>query len=116
VEEVRSSKKFKMWIIPILIMAVLDTAIAGPKKEDARVKRGHDELGEDWEGKLFLLRGLWNSCGFHRWLLLRGSFINQDNSAQPMCFGAALGAAIFFPHTVSKISNTLVTASNHIVS
>ena len=47
-----------MRIIPILIMAVLDTAIAGPKKEDARVKRGHDELGEDWEGKLFLLRGL----------------------------------------------------------
>ena len=27
----------------MLIMAVLDTAIPGPAKEDARVERGHDE-------------------------------------------------------------------------
>jgi hypothetical protein len=104
-----------MQIIPILIMAVLDTAIAGPNKEDARVKRGHDELGEDWEEKLFLLWGLWNSCGFHHWLLLEYSFVNQHSSAQPMGFGAAFRAAIFFPHPVSKVSNALITACNHII-
>jgi hypothetical protein len=71
---------------------------------------------EGWEEKLLLLRGLWNSCGFQRWLLLRGSFINQHNRAQPVSFGAAFRAAIFFPHTVGKIGNTLVTAGNRIVS
>jgi hypothetical protein len=70
---------------------------------------------EEWEGKLFLLWGLWNSCGFHHWLLLRRCLINQHNSAQPMSFGAAFWAAIFFPHTVGKIGNTLVTAGNHII-
>ena len=70
---------------------------------------------EDWEEKLFLLRDLLSSCGFLRWLLLRGSFINQHNRAQPMGFGAAFRAAIFFPHTVGKIGNALVTASNRII-
>ena len=32
-----------------------------------------------------------------------------------MSFGAAFRAAIFFPHPVGKIGNTLVTASNHII-
>ena len=97
-------------------MAALDTAIASSKK-DTRVKRGYDEGGGELLEKLFFL---WSLCGrgFRRGLLcqsLGSKFINQHGSTQPMSFGAALGTAIFFPHTVGKISNALIAARNHIV-
>jgi hypothetical protein len=70
---------------------------------------------EDCEKKLFLLWDLWNNCDFHRWLLLRRCFINQHSSTQPMGFGAAFRVAIFFPHAVGKIGNTLIAARDHII-
>src|SRR4030042_5395767 len=87
---------------------------AHQKMAPMRISMEAISFREDWEGKLFLLRGLWcrgpflcRSRGHH--------LINQHSSAQPVGLGASFRAAIFFPHTIGKIGNTLVTASNHII-